>query len=278
MLSNSAFIDLERKDNQGYHDFKEGFMFGITFEEKVLNHISIEEYLSILQSHSIFKSLELSLFDDIVDAGIISILQKTNWPFSFHIPYHFDQYPLDASWINDYPTELMHQTKKFLSFSHAIKSSETPIIVLHLSSDLNTEKNIRYLDFILNFSFQKNLNFNFAIENITEDNLRYTIADLIPYIQHFNSKNLNLCLDLVHYELAQDKYYESNETSSIIHGHFHGFSASDKHQGLNSKSLELLMNSQAYFNQNIQQVFELLWDEKYLTSLKSSVQQLIKMK
>lgn len=277
-MSNSTFIELETKDNQGYYDFKEGFMFGITFEEKVLNHISIDEYLSMLQSDSIFKSFELSLFDDTVDARIISALQKTNLPFSFHIPYHFDQYPLDASWINDYPTELMHQTKKFLTFSDAINTRKTPVIVLHLSSDFSTEKNIRYLDFILNFSSQKNLNFKFAMENITEENLRYSIADLIPYIQHFNSKNLNLCLDLVHYELAQDTYYESNETSSIIHGHFHGFSNSDKHKGLNSKSLELLMNSQPYFNQNAHQIFELLWDEDYLASLKSSVQQLAGIK
>ena len=253
-------------------------MFGILFEEKVLNVLSIEEYLSLLQNESLFSSIELSLFDDMVEAETISAIQNMNWPFSFHIPYHLDQHPLDACWINDYPTELKEKTKQFLTFSNAIKTSDTPIVVLHLSSDMNIEKNKRYLDFILNLSVQKKLNFKFAIENITEKAILYTSNNLESYIQHFNSKHLGFCLDLVHYHLAKDKYFESNVPSSIIHGHFHGFSGSNKHQCLNSNSSQLLMKSQSYFNENVQQIFELLWHEDYLSSLKSSIRQLIQMK
>lgn len=241
-------------------------MFGILFEEKQVEKIGLENYLERLMLDSFFSSFEIGFSENCVDPITLRVLEQSGTPMSFHIPYHISSVPYDATNIYNDCDGLKSSTAEFIRFSQAISTSSTPIIVAHLSKDLNQESNLRYIDFLLNLFEKLSFSATLALENLYDQQIRYLTRDLKLYIDYFMTDKLSICLDIPNHYLSGEK----EVSVKPAHLHFHGFNANQRHIGLDETSLKIIREYIKKYPETTA-IFELLDHPEYHNSLSQSI-------
>ena len=160
-----------------------------------------------------------------------------------------------------------------MTFAKALSPMETPTIVAHLSDDMDSEKNLRYIDYLLNLFEQTSFKARLALENLHDPPLKYDTITLKSLIDRFHTDRLGLCLDIPNHVLSG----ESDIAIPPIHMHMHGFTEMKRHLGLDPETSRL---SHAYCQHYpvVPCILELLDLPDYLTALEQYCKYLKKMR
>jgi sugar phosphate isomerase/epimerase len=240
-----------------------GIMFGLIFEEKKLTQMTLDAYIDYIRGLVIFNALEIGFTEDLVSNSVLDAIQCMDYSLSFHMPYHLERLHTDALSLSLDQELSRKDILSFLTFAYAIKTTRSPIMVIHLSDDKNHNQNMRYLNHLLEVNAKKQLGFRYAIENTLNPNTYYNTQEILSYLSFFNTENLGLCLDLPNMLIGK----ESTSATNPIHIHFHGFNSSENHLGLDS-SIEWKQLLSHY--PNVIQTLELLDRPDYFKALKHS--------
>lgn len=237
-------------------------MLSILYEEKILNKVKEEEYLSLIKSHGV-NHFEFGLDPCLFKSYHCHIKHWENFDVSFHMPYFTN--PL-------YATERIGESQSkallvdYLTFVDVIRQSEHPTIVIHLAPDDEGETPVRCLDFLLNQTARMHLPFNFALETHKSGDKGFVSREMLQnMIKPFNSERLMICADLTHEYMATGEVPMLDQ--SVGHVHFHGFDHKASHLSLtdaNKKVFEGVLPD--YLHQH-PLVLETLFHEAYLSRL-----------
>lgn len=247
-------------------------MIGLTFEEKILNFMSLNDYLKKISNFHVFDSLEISLTEDMLSVHDLKELQDSNFNFSFHMPYQVKKYPFDSKYLSTDLYEHKKASIKFLDFANAFKTSDTAMLVLHGSENQKKDINLSYLDYLLDYIEKKQYNIIFALENLHSDYITYSLTQVHELVSSFSNPNLKICYDIPnHYMLNKNvSLPDSNIIREIIHCHIHGFNDSSKHMAIDQASYEIIKKLSNKIDIPLYN-FELLWSNEYWEELNNSI-------
>ncbi len=247
-------------------------MIGLTFEEKNLNFMLLNDYLEKISNLHVFDSLEISLTEDMLSVYDLRKLQNSNFDFSFHMPYQVKKYPFDSKYLSTDSYEHKKASINFLDFANAFKTSNTATLVLHGSENQNKDINLSYLDYLLNYVEKKQYNIIFALENLHSDYIIYSLKQVYELVSSFSNPNLKICYDIPnHYMLNKNMLLPDNSIiREIIHCHIHGFNDNSKHMAIDQASYEVINKLSSKLDIPLYN-FELLWENKYWEELNNSI-------
>jgi hypothetical protein len=228
----------------------------VTYEEKILNKISVHDYYDFLELRSI-SGVEISLLETTIGKDEVNFIREKHSVNSFHIPYHLDN---DLSSFNISEKQLIIKEKmlRCMEFASSFANDTKIIIVNHLSRNLYLDN--LYLDFQMNLILKRNLPLKISVENTVDNNIN--IDYLFP---HFLNQ-YDFTLDLSHlYNLNDINNFKNiNVKPTLVHFH----SLKNPHKGLDKFDIEFLNNLQ--IKKELINL-EILHSENYLKELNNSI-------
>ncbi|OPL08890.1 MAG: hypothetical protein AVO33_08215 [delta proteobacterium ML8_F1] len=251
-------------------------MIGITFEEKLLNHYTLEELMHLFDRAFFIRHFEISLQRRDLPRELIRKLVNQPYVFSYHIPYQREELTLDARHLATRPGDVLKSTAEILDFARTFIKEGPLSVVIHPAGDKNPYHNLRYMDFLLEYLEKKNLDLVLCLENIHNDYITYTPEDVHEIVREFATDRLKICLDVPNGILAGAQKPLSFK-NVLHHGHVHGFNLQHRHIALDERSFR---ETDHYLKglPGMPLVFELLGAEGYFEALEASLPWLRQLK
>lgn len=257
-------------------------ILGITFEEKILQKISIENYLALLHEYHIdflefapnFIDYDLEFYESINEK-----LKAYNFSINFHLPNFVDE-NLDVSNFNKKNSKEFILYFEKLNEAFCLKNLSSTI-VFHgakygeISKDRAITKTLSFINFMLEYFERKNYDLSLSIETLNKNNEKIigdSREDLLEIIDTIHHDQLKICWDITHDYLNTDKIDLPKRffLDSINHCHVHGFVNNNTHLSI-SKSPILFSTIKFAKKNNIPINIELLMQDKYLDILKNDI-------
>ncbi|MBN2259604.1 MAG: hypothetical protein JW702_03625 [Clostridiales bacterium] len=247
-------------------------MIGLTFEEKNLLQMTVEQYIEYIKNFHIFSSLEISLTEEMLKSNELKFIQNSGFDLTFHVPYHLKKIPFDAAFFKSDSAQHKKETLKFIDFANAFKTSNNGIIVLHGAQSTEKDLTSSYLDFLLNYVEKKQYSLTFALENLQSDYTTYSLKEVYEMTTSFSDSKLKICYDVPNEYSINPKLsaMEKAIEDEIVHAHIHGFNENFKHQAIDAYSFSIINELLKKLDIPLYN-FELLWDNSYMESLNTSI-------
>lgn len=257
-------------------------MLGITFEEKILSEISLEEYFNIIKSSDI-NLLELAPnfidYDIEFYKKIYKHIMKNNFSFTFHLPSFVDE-GLSVSKYSESNEKYLSNYFKQLNQVFDLKNNPTTV-VFHGCKYETIEKNkafnqtLLFIKFLLKLFLKNDYNLSLSMETLNKNKHKIigdSREDFIKMLSLVNSRKLKICWDITHDFLNYNKllYPEGSILKAINHCHIHGFDGKKTHLNI-SNNPELYPAVKFAKKNNIPIIIELLMQENYLDILKEDI-------
>lgn len=252
---------------------------GITFEEKILNEISLKEYINFIKNNNITF---LEFAPNIEKYGIefynniFNLLKNLNINIHYHLP-HFINRKLD---VTNFKKE---NIQEFINYYNIIsnfeRNNKSANLIFHgakyenIAKDQALNKTLDFIDFTIKFFDENKIDISLLIETLNKkknkvigDN-RY---DLVKICEKY--KKLNICWDMTHDFLNNNKIIKPSSIflNKVGYCHIHGFNLKKSHIPLNTNNLlndYIKISLSKKFNLNI----ELLFCENYISELKKDI-------
>lgn len=254
-------------------------VLGITFEEKILNKIALEDYVELMNSYGItllefapnFNAYTIDFYTKIYEATKANGLK-----FNFHLPSFADERLSIDHFSKDNKEYFLDY---FNQLNHVFNLKENSAnIVFHgakyedIKKHDAMEKTIAFINFILDHFSQCNYQLKLSIETLNKN--KYKIIgdsrkDLMKILDLINSPSLNICWDITHDFLNFDEiiYPDGYFLNAISHCHVHGYKDNKSHLSL-SNNPQLFPAIKFAKKNNIPINVELLMQDNYLDILK----------
>ena len=255
---------------------------GITFEEKILEKITLEKYFAFINANGI-KLLELApnfIAHDIkLYKRVYKQMQINHTQFTFHLPSFIDE-KLDVSNFSEKTQKYLIDYFDKLNQIFDFKNNSASIVFHGAIYGKNSKtgafnKTLLFIQFLLDLFSKKNYSLSLSIETLNK-NKRNVIGDsrkdLIQILQQINSPKLKICWDITHDFLNYNRtlYPEGLILKAISHCHVHGFKDGASHLSL-SNNTQLFPAIKFAKKNNIPINIELLMQDDYFNILKKDL-------
>lgn len=257
-------------------------ILGITFEEKILEKITLEKYMYLIKSYGI-SQLELAPDFTNYDIGfykkIFTQIETNAFHFNFHLPTFIDE-NLD---VNNF---CYSNQKYFINYFNKLNEifdfkKNLATIVFHgakykentRSEALN--KTILFIQFILEIFSRNNFNLTLSIETLNKNKFNIigdSREDIIKILTQIDSLKLKICWDITHDFLNYSKilYPKGLILNAISHCHIHGFKGNETHLSF-SENTQLFPAIKFAKKNDIPINIELLMQDHYLDILEKDI-------
>lgn len=232
----------------------------ITFEEKILKNISIEEYINYLSSRGVV-GIEIAMHDNLLDFKSYELLAKEASNKSIAMNYHIADFVLEGEYDISCIRNEANVKKNFTNFYDKILKllnytsvNSNTLITFHGAKTYNNnyikayDDTLYFCDWSLNMFEKRNMPFAIACESLNSSTKSFgdSRLDLLKLVLQFETEKLGLCWDIVHdynnfkrdYQMPDDLFYKY-----IQNIHIHGTKLSngiiDDHLPLHESDLNL---------------------------------------
>lgn len=257
-------------------------MIGITFEEKVLEKLSLKEYLNIIEQLNIdFLELapDFNAYTFEFYKHISLWCQEKNIQVHFHHPHFIN----DDFRLENFNIKNTQKIKNYLNAIDKLIASFEAHYIIH-GATINNSRIKAYnmtQSFINFFIMEKERNqwsLTLSIETLNKHSKK-AIGDhrkeILNLIEQYPSNHIGICLDITH-DYRNYKAYQwphNNFMKRVNHFHIHGFNDQGDHIGLanNPELLSLIKN----INKKKPLInYELLFTDDYIKILKNDIKRL----
>jgi hypothetical protein len=255
---------------------------GITFEEKILEKIKLNEYIDFIKKNKLSFLEFAPNFDKYsIDfyKNIFNEIKKLDIQIHIHLPHFID----DNLDITNYSDKTKIEIVKFYEILNNLCNlkNNTITLIFHgaryetISKEEALFKTSSFILFSLNYLKKNKYLINLSIETLNI-NLHKVIGDnrkdLINIVNEFNNTSFGICFDITHDYMNLEKIViPSNSFLNLVnHCHVHGFNSTDCHLPLNTNTIlfnaiKLLKNNNSPIN------IELLICNSYLIELQKDI-------
>lgn len=175
---------------------------GFTFDEKILNDLSLEEFFYDFPS---VDAIELAADESLLPLRTYKKIARYAPNQHYHVPYFVQPMKFDFS-SNTYQKDYT----KFLSIIESLRqySVKRPSIIIHGANVKKDrvqafEQTKSGLDFLLNFIVKKNIDVQLNIETIQSHGIG-SQEEIKQLIHMFSSDQLKACLDIYHVRMNKE--------------------------------------------------------------------------
>ncbi len=255
---------------------------GITFEEKILERISLNQYINFIKENKIsflefapnFKKYSFDFYKNIFNQ--VKIL---NIKIAIHLPHFID----DSLDLTNYSKDMEIYFLKFYSKLNDLYNLEDNKITLvfhgakyeTITKNKALLKTESFIKFSLNYFYEMNYLVTMSIETLNINHHKVigdSRKDLIDLINKFNNKSLGICFDITHDYLNLKKIVTPtiDFLNLINHTHIHGFNINDCHLPIHNNKI-LFSTIKLLKKNNYPINIELLICDNYLSELKEDI-------
>ncbi|MGB3367114.1 MAG: TIM barrel protein [Acidaminobacteraceae bacterium] len=211
----------------------------ITFDEKILSNISLNEYINYLHTRRV-DGLEVALHDKLLDFSdyidLAKKISKSSMTLNYHIPdfvTHGEYEIADIRTNSSIKENFIKYYDNILRLmEHGKLRSETTIIFHGAKAYDNDYKKaydntMFFSDFSLNLFEKRDLPFSLSCESLNSNIMTFGDKrfDLVKLVSQFESDSLGICWDLIHdtnnfydnYTMPDELFYKH-----INNVHIHG--------------------------------------------------------
>lgn len=212
---------------------------GFTFDEKALENISIDEWISkskVLGAEAIEISPDKNIMPLSAYLEIARSASKFEIEINYHIPYFASEYYSVESFFK-YPSASESKYDEFLSILDEIskiKDGSNSTIVVHgeefsSPSEKNLEGTVIFLKYLSDAIRARNLKVKIALETLRlghTEKAGNSRSEILTILKEVNDDRVGICLDICHDSL---NYFpckpplDSAFYKSVIYAHVHGF-------------------------------------------------------
>lgn len=251
-------------------------MIGITFEEKVLNNISLKGYLNLIDELSL-DFLELA--PDFNQYSIEFYKELVQWCYNknlelhFHHPHFID----DDFRLENFNKNTSKKVEDYLNAVSKLLNGSISNYVIHGAKIKNTRLQAikttqSFINFFIHKKAENQWSLKLSIETLYSPDKKIigtNRKELLNLIKNYSKKHIGICLDLTHDYRNFEKYEWPSKDflKRVNHFHIHGYSDDKDHIGLeeNPELIKLLSNihkKKPLVN------YELLFIDNYIEILK----------
>ncbi|HKL41707.1 MAG TPA: TIM barrel protein [Clostridia bacterium] len=257
-------------------------ILGITFEEKILQEIPLDEYMNLIHSCGI-SLLEFAPNFINYDIGFYKKITKkikmNSIQYSFHLPSFIDENLSVDNFNEDKQESLINYFEKLDQVFDLTNNSTS--LVFHGAKYEKTKKSeamnktILFIEFLIELFLKKKYHMTLAIETLNKN--KYNIIgdsrkDIENILNQIDSPKLKICWDITHDYLNHGDilYPKGRFLKAINHCHIHGYKDNTSHLSL-SDNPQLFPAIKFAKKNNIPINIELLMQENYLDILKKDI-------
>ena len=254
---------------------------GITFEEKTLKKIKLNEYLDFINKNNLsflefapnFNTYSYEFYENIFNK-----IRNSNIKISIHLPHFVDESLDITNFSNENKLKLI---EFYNSLNNLINLTKNNIIlVFHgakyemISKEEALSRTNDFIKFSLEYFKEKKYLINLSIETLNKHHKKVigdSREDLINIVKSFNNK-IGICFDITHDYLNIEKVkIPTNEFLSLVnHSHIHGFNKEICHLPINKN--EILFEMIKLLKKNNYPInIEMLLCDNYLNELQKDI-------
>ncbi|MEA1974262.1 MAG: TIM barrel protein [Bacillota bacterium] len=255
---------------------------GITFEEKILERISLNQYIGFIKDNKIsflefapdFKKYSFDFYKEIFNK-----IKNTNIQIAIHLPHFIDE-SLDISNYSKDKEKYFSQFYNKLNNLYDLNDNKITLVFHGAKYETITKKEAllkteSFIKFSLNYFNEMNYLINMSIETLNINHHKVvgdTRNDLINIVNKFNNKSLGICFDITHDYLNLKAIITPNIDflNLVNHTHIHGFNMNSCHLPIHNN--KMLFSTITLLKKNDYPInIELLICDNYLKELKEDI-------
>jgi sugar phosphate isomerase/epimerase len=258
-------------------------ILGITFEEKILEKITLNEYIDLIKASGItllefapnFIDYDIGFYEEIVKK-----IKMSSFQYNFHLPSFVDE-NLNIDKFSENQKDYYIDYFKKLNQIFDLKNNSANL-VFHgakyedISKSKAMHKTILFIEFLITLFLKHDYQLSLSIETLNRN--KYNIIgtsrnEINNILKKIDSYRLKICWDITHDFLNYGKilYPKGRMLKAISHCHVHGFKDHKSHLSLSENS-KLFPAIKFAKKNNIPINIELLMQDNYLDILKKDIQ------